>query len=267
MRSRACKSGIVLVASGLGFCFGVEPARVALAVPTVHRPLTLPGSSGELDLGLGLGHEDRPAPVREATGLGVNLGFAWGLTSTVELGVRTGLRFGRDGRDTRADGYGRMFETETYDTGHQSIANPEIGIRGALAHGIVDLGIEGRLYLPVEDGTRVGVLVGLPLLIHLGGSARLNTGVYVPIIFRDPVETTVSVPVHLWFQAGPSVSVGLLSGVRFHKRGGHTVPLGAGVGYGLSSAVELRTWLLFPDIGGDGSARNFGGGAGLSLAF
>src|SRR4051794_24634200 len=98
----------------LALCLALAlPSAPALAAPWVHRPITLPRSDWAIDLGLGIGHLDEP----DATGLGLNLEASAGVTSFVQLGIRTGLRFGRDGRATQADVYGRTFETETYGYG------------------------------------------------------------------------------------------------------------------------------------------------------
>jgi len=93
----------------------------ALAAPStgraeifVHRDLALPAGVWALDLGLGIGHLDPAGPPGPYTGLGFNLEVKGGLTSTLQLGVRTGIRVGSDGKMTEADRYGRTFETETY---------------------------------------------------------------------------------------------------------------------------------------------------------
>jgi hypothetical protein len=133
---------------------------------------------------------------------------------------------------------------------------------------VAELGIEGRLYLPVEDDTHPGMMFALPLRLHLGGTARIDTGVYVPIIFDHDKRTVVSFPFHLWFQVGGGSWVGPLTGIRFHNPGGGTtVPLGFGFGHALSHATDFRAWFLFPDVNGDGSARNFGLGVGLEARF
>ena len=108
----------------------------AQAEPFVHRDLTLPGGVWAIDLGLGVGHVDRPAPVEDITGLGFNLEVKGGLTPRLQLGLRTGIRVGIDGRTTQADRYGRTFETETYDTGagHRRQPGALAAVRGR-AHG------------------------------------------------------------------------------------------------------------------------------------
>src|ERR1700742_1329448 len=89
----------------------------AHAATYVNRPLTLPRSEISLDFGLGLGHAG------PFNGVGFNLELHGGLTSRLELGIRTGIRAGVDGRATQADYYGRTFETETYGTDHKTLAN------------------------------------------------------------------------------------------------------------------------------------------------
>jgi hypothetical protein len=234
----------------------------------VHRPLVLRHSEWAMDLGLGVGHLNNPAPAADLTGFGFNLELRGGISDAVELGFRTGIRIDNEGRGTRADVFGRTFDTETYHTGGDAFANPEIALRVALARGdVVAVGLEGRVYIPV-DGGRAGVLVGLPLHLHLGESARLDSGVYVPILFTKPDTTTiVSIPLHLWFEID-RVSIGLLTGLRIQSPGsGTSVPVGVGLNFALSHDIDLRTWLLFPNIKGSGATNYFGGGVGLELRF
>jgi hypothetical protein len=240
---------------------------MASAAPFVDRPITLPEAQWALGLGLGIGHDNRPEPLADITGLGINLELRGGLTPSLQVGVRTGLRVGDDGRATQADSYGRTFETETYGVGFDDLANPEVSLRLALLRtDLVALAVEGRVYVPIEDGTEAGVMIGVPLHIHLGSSARLDSGLYVPIIFTDPRTSVISVPLHFWFQANPDLALGVLTGVRrFRPGGGTTVPLGIALNYELSYATDLRTWLLFPDVEEDD--RDFGGGLAVEVRF
>src|SRR5688572_17866074 len=144
---------------------GSKPVRIAcltlLALATapaaaradyVERPLTLPTGVWALGVGLGVFHEELPDPLGDITGYGLNLELKGGLTPSLQLGLRTGLRFGNEGRATRADSYGRTFDTETYGVGFDDIANPELSLRAAIIRTeAVGLGLVGRLYLPIED--------------------------------------------------------------------------------------------------------------------
>jgi hypothetical protein len=235
----------------------------------VHRDQVLPGGVWAIDFGLGIGHVDPPGPVGPFTGLGFNLEIKGGLTSRLQLGVRTGIRVGDDGKITQADRYGRTFETETYGTGAETLANPEISLRLMVLHSSsAELGVEGRLYIPIEAGTDTGVMLAVPLAFHFSPTVRLDTGIFVPIIFSDPTRSVISFPFHLWLQASDQVAVGPITGIQVHNPGGSiTVPLGLGLNYGATSTADLRFWFLFPNIKGDGQARNYGAGIGVEARF
>jgi hypothetical protein len=241
---------------------GVSSAGQAQASGYVHQGLTLGRSDWALDFGLGIGHHPHD------TGAGLNFELAAGLTSFLQLGIRSGFRIGDEGRRTQADRFGRTFETETYGTDGDVMANPEISLKWEFVHGTADIGLDTRVYLPIEDGTRFGVMVAVPLALHIGHSVRLDTGIYVPILFYDPAVTRISFPLHLWIQANERLYLGPLTGVVINNPGGHTsVPFGFGIGAGMSHDVDLKIWLLFPDISGDGGAKSFGAGIGLQVRF
>jgi hypothetical protein len=250
---------ITMVAGAVGW------GGVAEAAPFINRPLTLSRSDWSLDMGLGLHHIRNPDPDNDYTGFGLNLELAVGITSSLQLGVRTGIRIGDEGRASQADQFGRMFDFETFGTDHHTVANPEISLTWALVESTVELGLQSRLYLPTERGTDVGIMLAVPMQIHLGSSARLDTGLFVPIIFRDPTFTEVSLPFHLWFQASHQTWLGPLIGVRWPNHGDTVVPLGFGLGYSASYDVDLKTWLMFDDINQD--AKDFGAGGGLEVRF
>ena len=247
----------------------VAAARpAAAAAPWIYRGITLPAREVALDVGMGMGHA--PTATGSITGFGLNLELAGGLSHNFELGLRTGFRLDDGGQITRADNYGRPFDTETYCVNNDRMANPELHLRWALARGAAaDLGIELRFYLPIENGSRFGFMVGLPIRLR-AGSIRLDTGLYVPIIFTEPNTTTiVSVPLHLWIQATSRLWVGPLFGLRVINNGGRGTeyPLGFGLGTMLTGSVDLRTWFLFPDIDREAAARTWGAGLALQVRF
>jgi hypothetical protein len=200
----------------------------------------------------------------------MNLEISGGVTHELEIGLRTGFRLDDAGRRTRADSYGRPFETETYGTGFDHVANPELRMRWAVARGSnAQLGLEVRAYLPFETGTRFGLMFGLPIALR-AGAVRIDTGLYVPILFYDPTVTVVSVPVHLWIQASSTLWLGPLFGLKVVNAGGGNdtqYPLGFGLGTMMSRAIDLRMWFLFPDLGHDAGARTFGAGVALQIRF
>jgi hypothetical protein len=255
--------------AGLLICASAGLARAD--APWVYRSMVLPRGEVAVDLGLGVGHAPPPGPGDDAiTGFGLNLAFSAGVTRELEIGVRTGFRLDNDGQLTQADGYGRPFDTETYGTDFDTVANPEVHLRWSVARGAAgELGLELRAYLPIEAGSHFGLMFGLPIALH-ADSLRLDTGVYVPVIFSDPTLSIVSIPFHLWIQASRTFWLGPLFDVRIIRAGGQTsdqFPLGFGMGSSLTGNVDLRAWILFPDVTADEGGRLFGAGLALQLRF
>jgi hypothetical protein len=244
----------------------VSTSEASAAAPWIYRGLTLPSHDIALDFGLGYGHV--PADPDDIDGFGLNLELRAGITHDFELGFRIGFRLDDGGRVTQADYWGRPFETETYGTRFDSVSNPEIKFRWSVARSYAaELGLELRAYLPIEAGSRFGFMFGLPIALR-AGIVRLDTGLFVPIIFYDPTQTAVSIPLHIWIQAAYNVWLGPLLGLRFESPGGHTAyPLGFGLGLQAARNVDLRTWFLFPDMNQDMAARWWGAGVGLEVRF
>jgi hypothetical protein len=256
---------IALLSSLVVLCVHARAAQAA--PPWVDRPLTLPAGDWAFDFGLGVGHV--PAPVDDS-GVGVNAEMAVGLTSRVELGLRTGFRFG-DGmeRGIGGDSYARLFDRETFDEGADVMANPELRVRGALVRDdVFELALEGRLVVPFADGTDAGALFGVPMALHLGDRVRLDLGVYLPVVFF-PHDTTlaIDVPVDLWIQANRRLWLGPMTGVAFERvgdnNGSQNVSLGFGLGYAITHYLDFKAMFLFPTLNND--SRVFGGSAGIEV--
>jgi hypothetical protein len=260
-------TGAVAIVLGVSVWAGVARADA----PWVYRSIVLPRGEVAVDLGFGLGHQpDGPPDNGSITGCGLNLALSAGITHELELGVRTGFRLDNAGQATQADSYGRPFDTETYGTDFDTVANPEVHLRWAVARGsAAELGLEWRAYLPIENNSSFGMMFALPISLRVAGSLRIDTGLYVPIIFSDPTQTVVSFPIHVWIQATRTLWLGPLFGVRVHSGGGpdDQYPLGFGLGDSLTRLVDLRTWILFPDISRNEAARTFGAGLALQLRF
>jgi hypothetical protein len=237
------------------------------APPWVDRVLTLPAGDWAFDAGLGLGHI--PAP-RSDLGAGVNLEMGVGITSRVELGVRTGLRFGDDiERGISGDAYGRLFDRQTFDLGADVVANPEVRVRGALVRdSIFELALEGRLVVPFADGTDAGVLFGVPMAFHLGPRVRLDMGAYVPVVFvPHDASVAIHLPIDVWIQATPRFWVGPMTGLGFERvgdnNGSQNISLGLGLGYAITHYLDFKSMFLFPTINNE--SRIFGMGAGIEV--
>jgi hypothetical protein len=261
MRSQATAAVAAALAVTLLHAAAAHAAR-----PFIYRDLVLPRGDVALDLGLGFGHAPEPLGPT-VTGLGMNLEIAVGVARDAEIGVRTGFRLNDAGQRTQADTYGRPFDTETYGVASDRVANPEFHARWSVARGpSAELGVELRAILPIEAGSHFGMVIGLPIALRTG-VLRLDTGLFVPVIFEHPTLTIISVPAHLWIQVSSTLWLGPLLGLRFVDRGGsgHTeYPVGVGIGTLLSHAVDLRAWFLFPDVNND---RTYGGGVALQIRF
>jgi hypothetical protein len=245
--------------SALALSLAASPAS---ATSPVGRSLNLGAGVFELGLGAGIGHRE---PV-DYTGLGLNFELGYGITPVLELRIRSGLRFGTAGEVTDADRYGRPVETETYNLGDGAIANPEIGLRFNLVRGgTAEIALDGKIYLPVDGD--FGILIGVPLALHLGSRLRLDTGMFVPIVLANETYNEVSIPLHLWIKLQGGSFVGPMTGVIFPSHGGKRVPFGIGAGTALSYDADLRFWLLFEDVSHDGGGKNLGAGAGLYVTF
>lgn len=245
------------------------PRDAAAAPSWVDRPMTLPSLTFAGDVGFGVGHAS--ANAGSATGVGMNLEAGLGVTSSFELGLRTGARFGVDGRALSADAFGRTLWTETYGTSRDPFANPELRGRWAFFQSrVVEVGLDVRAYMPVEEGSAFGTMVGLPLAIHVGDLLRIDTGVYVPIIYaREFVALTA--PAYFWFQVSRSVWLGPMISLRHMDLGGPATDatrtdllLGFGLGYQVHRAVDLKWMLLAPRVN-DGDVRTFGAGFGVQF--
>jgi hypothetical protein len=239
------------------------------ADPWIDRPITLPRLVFAGDVGLGLGHIH--VGNRDFFGPGINLEGALGITNTVEIGLRTGIRLNDDARATGADFYGRTFFLDTWGVNADSVANPEAHVRWAVYQGrVVEVALDGRVYLPIEQGSAFGMMFGVPLAFHIGNTVRIDTGAYVPLVFHHNSFFAFSVPGYFWFQISEKLWLGPLAETRFinpdNGAGNHTdLLLGFGLGYQVARPVDLKTWLLFPAINQDEGARFFGAGFGVQL--
>jgi hypothetical protein len=256
----------ILVAGALLALAGLE-TNAGAAERWVDRPMTLHRLVFAGDVGLGIGHARRPGP--DAVGAGMNLEGALGVTERLELGFRTGLRFGNDGRATGADNYARTLWTETYGTGGDTVANPELRIRWVAYSGsVAEVGLDGRVFLPVEEFTSFGMMFGVPLAFHVSDLLRIDTGAYIPVILSDPTFHGFSIPGYFWFQTSEKLWLGPMASLRIIDPGlgGHdtSLLLGFGLGYQVANAVDLKTMILFPAVNDD-IVRRFGAGFGVQF--
>jgi hypothetical protein len=250
-------------------CFAVSVAFASSgalgAPPWVERHLTLPQANWAFDFGLGIAHDSVP----DISGVGINAEMGVGITDRVELGIRTGIRIGDFAeRAVQADDYGRLFDRQTFGTGADVFANPELRVRGApVRTRVVELAFEGRVVLPFEDGTQAAFLFGVPLSFHLGDRVRLDTGAYVPVVFAHPTYFEVRLLLDVWIQVSPRVWLGPMTGIVLQRPGDTAsralFSLGFGFGYEITHYLDFKAMLLFPGVNDE--PRLFGAGAGVEI--
>ena len=245
------------------------PSSAHAAERWIDRPMTLHRYVFAGDVGLGVGHVGIDRPDIGFTGAGMNIEASFGVLEKLEVGVRTGARFGSDARAIQADYYARPYQIDTYGTGFDTGVNPEIRGKYVVYSGsVAEIGVDGRMYLPAEHDTNFGIMLGLPLAFHVTDWMRIDTGVNIPIIFNDKTGSVFSIPGYFWFQANEKLWAGPMVALRFinpGEGGYHTrLALGGGVGYQVASAVDLKAWLLFPTLGED-DTHSFGGGLGVQF--
>ncbi len=254
-------------AAALFFAISICSAAARAEAPWVWRGLVVPRGQIAFDIGGGLGHVPDP---NGGTGFGLNLELKAGVAPNLELGIRTGIRADDYGRATRADSYGRPFDTETWGTNFDTVANPELHLEWVVARGpAADLGLELAAFLPIEDNSRFGMMFALPLALH-ASSIRVDSGLYVPIVFDDPTSWAISVPIQLWIQATRTFWLGPVFAMHFiHERGVEyeQFPFGFGLGSAIAPNADLKAWFVFPDISADEAARRFGAGVAFEIRF
>jgi len=239
---------------------GSVTARDVHAESWTGRRLVLPNGATSLDVGLGLAFpsdrrgDDRPL------GSGFNLEVAHGLANDLELGIRFGFRFNDFGRAFQADHGARLFDNETYEDASTTLADPELRLRWGLVHGsVLELAFEGRAVLPLSG--HFMAMPALPLRLHLG-AVRIDSGVYVPIIFAEETTTIVSIPLQFWVQATSGLWLGPIFGVKYFDHG-RQYPVGFGLGSAVGARTDLRFQVLIPDVEPSAKIVTFG----LALAF
>ncbi|APR99305.1 hypothetical protein [Pajaroellobacter abortibovis] len=262
MKGRGLQAGSLLLGGLLIGLMMMGTTSYAM-VPWVERPLTLRSGTSTCNVGLGTVHKPR-----QDQEWGLNLQGAIGLTSQFEMGLRTGIRLGQNLRLLKADQFGRLFDSETYGTRQDAISNLELGLRYAMVQNkTVEMGIEWRTILPIEENSYLGGVFALPIFIHLGHWGRVDSGMYVPMVSPAPqLFDTLSFPVRVWFQINREVWFGPLGAFRIDpKAGDFTLLTGLGLGYSLGEAVDLKGQLLFPHIYKPKGAEEFGLAVGVQL--
>ena len=234
--------------------------------------------AGSVDLGFGVGSRVLrfgPNDYRY-TGVGWNIEGAISFLRRIEIGLRWGFRAPDDGRVAQADTFARPYDRNlpyAYTLGNDTVSNPELRVRGKIVDtGGFELGLEGRLYAPIDTNTRFTQYFGVPMAFHAGiFRADLQPG--FSLSFYQPLVFVFSVPVNLWFQVTRKVFLGPLTGFRVYDRdywgnrpgGPFDLMLGFGVGVSFTPWFDLKSQLLFERL--NAGADWFGAGVAAGFNF
>jgi hypothetical protein len=253
-----------------------------------------------VDVGVGFGQYDdieadpnNPTNIidnGQKTGAGTSFEVAAGLPLGIEVGLRTGVRFGDAGINSNADAYARLFDKESFAVGGDALANPELRARVNVVDAkMVEVGVELRGAIPTathlvnspdSPHSAFALEAGVPVRLHLPCIFRVDTGFFVPVLFGipgpadengNPTTTTTSgfdLPVELWIQA-KDFFFGPMTGLRYTQFSeapdATDVLAGVGAGYTLFHVVDVKAQLYTPRINDSGWSKLLGGGLGVGL--
>jgi hypothetical protein len=168
------------------------PATERLPTRYAERPLTLPRLVLAPSAALAIAHVES-GPISE-TGVAVGAAASIGITDDLTLSAAP-LALALSPK--------------------VEYAGPTLGATFRFVHGVVELGASATATLRTNDPTGVTLTPGIPLLVHLGRSARLDTGVAVPIATAKDQKPRAGlvVPVQLALQVADPVHLGFSTGV------------------------------------------------------
>jgi hypothetical protein len=257
----------------------------------VDRKMSLAPLVIAIDGGLGLGHWDggnaaavntaglTPAQIAllpnvstSGTGIGFNAEGSIGIIEHLTVGARViGLNFSQDSKISEASGYASAYDLQNIFplfAGGDTFNNPALWGRYQFVDmPNVEVGVEARIFVPFNEGSRFGLMGGVPVAIHLPGSFRLDTGGYVALGAYDPVLFYFHVPAQAWFNVTDSLFLGPLTALNVASFANNTttsISLGFGVGYTVLPQLDIKVLPIYwPGINNDNGVSNFGMSAGV----
>ncbi|MEP7125987.1 MAG: hypothetical protein ABJE95_33955 [Byssovorax sp.] len=235
--------GLALVA-GAGSARAEEGGKGGekMPLPFAQRPLTLPKMTLAPEVGLEVSHVSIGA-FSLGNAVGMEIGAHFGILDDLEVGaVVLPLEFSPD------FAYG----------------NPRIEATFRFLKGTVEIGARLRTTFGLHKGS-TGVILepGLPILIHVGEAARIDTGVFLPMAFSTspgdlPTSSSTTIGLNIPFQfiydVIPELHLGANTGLGIYDFGeaGNTIyiPLGFVAGYAIGNEkgplVDIDPYFRFP---------------------
>jgi hypothetical protein len=284
MKFEATLKAAVITSAFASIALSSTSARAEDETRWVDRKMSLPPLVIAIDGGLGLGHWDVSATATDpqngqtitestgGTGLGFNAEGSIGIIEHLTVGARViGLNFSEDSKVSEASAYASAFDLQNvypFFSGADTFANPALWGRYQFVDmPNVEVGVEARIFVPFAEGTRVGLMGGVPVSIHLPGSFRLDTGGFVAIGAYDPVLFYFHIPAQAWFNVTDKLFLGPITGLSVASYANNTttsINLGFGIGYSVLPQMDIKVLPIYwPGINNDNGASNFGMSAGV----
>ena len=119
----------------------------------------------------------------------------------------------------------------------------EAYLRYAFAAG-GDVAVQATLQIPTQ--TEVGLGIGLPIFVPLGGAGRMETGVELELIFYNDARVNLDFPAAFQFALGNNAFAGPRTGVVVVDLEEVAINLGGQIGVTVSPMVDLSGSFNFP---------------------
>lgn len=214
-------------------------------VAYAHRPLTLHAGMLALDGEFAVLHLNASpgavVSVSGSTATLLRLGASFGVTDDIEIGATVlPLQLSPDFK------YG----------------NPLLYALFRFTRGNVEIGAQAMVSIPVESGSKTGLVLRIPVLLRAGSAVRIDTGAGVRLGFSDPLQKSLEIPFQLSLDLTNQFYVYLTSGwiVPDFEPKRSFLPLAIGAAYtiaGNRGAVAdfgpafAFPFFLYPDSPGD----------------
>ena len=246
-------AGLAMVA-GAGSARAEEPGKPGekMPLPFAQRPLTLPAMTLAPEIGFEVTH--------------VSLG---GFGSFNSVGMPIGVRFGiLDDLEVGATVLPLELSPDF------AYGNPEVQATYRFVKGNVEVGARLRSVFSFKTGdSGVGLEPGLPILVHIGEAARLDTGVFVQMSFGPANgfigaggRTTIGmkIPLQFIYDVIPELHIGATTGLSIADFGsaGNSlyIPLGFVAGYAIGNEkgpfIDIDPYFRFPIFAVPGSSHD-----------
>lgn len=196
-----------------------------------RRPLTLTARTLRGDVNFAISHLETTVlgVTASSTGVGLSLGAGYGIIDDLEVGATVIP----------------LTLSPSFNYNAPSVYGVYRFVRGN-----IDVGAQLALTFPIDRD--FGMRVGVPVLIHLGDGARLDTGAFLDLSFGDPLGKSLSIPLSFAANINPNLYLGARTGIVLPNFDAFAMPLGVFVGYtiagggGNSPLADITAAFDFP---------------------